>query len=149
MPIINKDFLEKYQFYKRDINQPLLTNFLLGSISSLFITIMEVFASASLKTMGLEFVKLIFDKIVTFEKKLTKFDNRLMIGKYKSNIDTSSEQFVGPDNGDQDEQDEQDGQDGQDGQDDQGDQDIFSIGDMDVELDDEDNLYNDIQDKLN
>jgi hypothetical protein len=128
-----------------------MTNYLLNAISHLILSINTIFIKKSLDKMGLAYVKMIFDKIIAFEKKLLKFDIKTL---FKNRVDTSKkddtyDEFdvyinstedasgenvdaIGPDIGEDQEEN------------------IFSINDLDVEIEDEedDNLFVDTIDRI-
>jgi hypothetical protein len=123
------------------------TNFLLYSISKTLLDILAIFEKNSLATAGKKFIKLLFDKIIDVEKKLTKFDIRkiLKFGK-NTDVDVNVNEVdveVTDTSGDYDivniDVDIYEDEDAE--------VDIFSINDMDVEMDD-DNLYNDVEDRM-
>jgi hypothetical protein len=165
--ILNKDFNSKYSYYKRTLSTELFSNFLLNSISELLLNIYDNFNKKSIGKMGIEYIRIIFNNILTFEKKMAKFDmKKFLKRKY---VETSDEDKTIDKNLDDNEfddvydnyQDEialnkdsmvqdsnQDNTILQDNEIEPDDEDPFSINDMDVEVDDEDNLYNDIEERL-
>lgn len=144
-PMINENFQDMYSYYKKHMSASLNTNFLLHSIASTLLQILEIFEKNSITT-GKKLVKILLDKIIDNEKKLTKFDiHKILRFGRKIESDESPDvdmeiidanpdyEVVDPDYEVFDE-------------DDDADRDIFNINDLDVEMD-EDNLYNDIEDR--
>ena len=80
---INKNFIPMYEFYKHTLKPEVLTNFLIESITNTLLKIVDTFKKNSLEKMGIAYAKLLFTNILEFEKKLTKFDIRKIIGKVK------------------------------------------------------------------
>jgi hypothetical protein len=146
LEFINKDFLIKYAYYKKKLNPEIFSNFLLNSIAETLLTIASKFETKSLKVMGVEFVRILFDEILVFEKHLTIYITKKL--SYTESAETEDPYFesYSPDGDDlpdgdvsvmpksiEDEEYEI--------------VDPFSIADMDVEYDEE-NLYKDVADKI-
>jgi hypothetical protein len=144
LEFINKDFLDKYAYYKKKLNPEVFSNFLLNSIAETLLTIASKFEAKSMKAMGAEFIHILFDEIVMFEKHLTIFINKKMTHAEPAEPDDQYFESYSPDGDDTEDvaalpemsEDE-----------DYEVVDPFSIADMDVEYD-EDNLYKDIADKM-
>jgi hypothetical protein len=142
LEFINKDFLAKYAYYKRKLTPDAFSNFLLNSIAETLLTIASMFEAKSMKVMGIEFVQLLFNEIIMFEKHLTIYTAK------KISYDESSEEQYFESNED-DLLDTDPGAEIDIGaiSEDYEVVDSFSIADMDVE-NDEENLYKDVADKL-
>jgi hypothetical protein len=144
LEFINKDFLDKYAYYKKKLNPEVFSNFLLNSIAETLLTIASKFEAKSMKAMGAEFIHILFDEIVMFEKHLTIFINKKMTHAEPAESDDQYFESYSPDGDDTEDvvalpemsEDE-----------DYEVVDPFSIADMDVEYD-EDNLYKDVVDKM-
>lgn len=162
LPNINNDFLNKYKFYKKHLAPAKLTNFLTTSISSLLLEILVKFKNITTKVFSEMYVKMIFNMIIMIEKKLSKFDTRKII-KRVSNVTTEllqEAQYTRENDYDnnQDDAHDADADVVNDVDIDDNDElnntfteeqiDLFSIGDVDVENDD-DTIYVDIQDRQN
>jgi hypothetical protein len=76
MLMINRDFIENYVFQKQHLTPEQMSNFLLVHIADTLFQIMKMFADAKLKEMGEAFAKLMYKNILKFEKKLTLFTAR-------------------------------------------------------------------------
>jgi hypothetical protein len=150
-PMINENFQDMYNYYKKHMSAELNTNFLLHSIANTLMQILAIYERNNLAAAGKKFVRLIFDKMISVEKKLTKFDitKILKFGRKvdvdEDDIDVVDFEVVDP-NADFEIIDvEKD-------YDEEAEQDIFSINDIDIEMGeemDEDNLYTDVQDRMN
>lgn len=161
LPIINKDFINKYIYYKKTLKPHTFNNFLLASISELLLSILNAFNTISLKSLGEAYIKMLFDRLIIFEKKISKFDIRKVlkrtsdanIGNLMADENLVELEFADDADADADivdEVEEKEIDDNADEKDIQLEQPTneFSINDIDVEMD-EDNLYKDVADKLN
>jgi hypothetical protein len=145
-PMINENFQDMYSYYKKHMSASLNTNFLLHSIASTLLQILAIYEKNSLAVVGKKFIKLLFDKMIDNEKKLTKFDIHKILRfgrKLESDDSPDAEIETTEIKGDYD---IVDADIDVDYEEDDAEKDIFSIGDMDVEMDD-DNLYNDVEDR--
>lgn len=151
LPIINKDFIEMYKYYKKHIQPVLLTNFLLTSIADTLLKIFDAFTLISLKPMGLEFVKILFNRLIAFEKKMSKFDIQKILRKinFEKITITDMDDFAAPhvDEIDPniDELNEKIAEDYIVIDDEYGD---FSMSNIDIDYENVDNWYKDVADKL-
>ncbi len=154
-PRINDDFLKKYKYYKKTLKGIELSNFLLSYISSTLLTIYDHFKKINREEMGMYFIKLLIGNIMNAEKKLTSFTVRK--SKYSANIEDVAD-LIAETEGDKENDFDQMSQDGDISAEleyneevvDEEPDDPFALGDLDIEMDaedDEDNLYTDFEDK--
>lgn len=157
LPMVNIEFQEKYKYYKKNLSPKIFTNFLITSISDLLLVIITSFKTIRLN-IGNTFVKLLFDQIVFSEKQLSKFNDRKYLKRKNETINILLEnQNTVESNFDNDDVEAfneepdieiDDDADAYTTQNLEQDVDIFSIGDIDIENDD-DNNYIDVQDRQN
>jgi hypothetical protein len=152
LSIINRDFIKSYRYYKKVLSSSLLTNFLLNSISETLIKIFDEFTKGSLKKMGTAWVTMIFNNIIKFEKKLTTFDIKKVLRIKMSLFDESLNDAVNIDDANIDELDDSTKANDLEVDDefpieDEDHEDQFSMANIDVEMDDEENLYKDVADR--
>lgn len=86
IPMISESFLSHYKYYKNTSTPKVFANFLITSISSILLEIIKIFDKLKLNQMGMDFVKLLLNNILDFEKKLTLFTVR----KFKARANTIS-----------------------------------------------------------
>lgn len=157
LPNINQDFIDKYKYYKRKILPSEMSNFLLTSIAKTLLNIHEIFEGNKQSDMGYDFIKMLLTNILHSEKKLTNF--RVTKIKKIYNIENDSDPIADNEDSKEGEYDDIDVIENEiageleydvDTVQDIEPDDPFSINDMDVEVDDEDNndnLYHDVADR--
>jgi len=144
LPNINKDFIKKYDLYKKNLNLQEVNNFLLHSISDTLLNIYKILEKIN-KKMATEYIKIIITKILEFEKQLTYFEVKKYKMNEEQNIDDSKmEDFDSQNIMDIDEKISEDLDDINTIEDVEGD--IFSMENVDVEMDAEDNIFTDLND---
>jgi len=135
---------EKYYYYRDTEEPPLVSNFLLHSISSTIMNIYEIFKKRNIN-VSKDLIMYIINDILHEEKLLSEPNmNKL---KIKSKLDIEADIYGTYDVGDNDDEygNEDDDVDQGKALDELGDsdpEDEFSVGDMDIEVDNEENLEN-------
>jgi hypothetical protein len=155
LSIINEDFIDKYRYYKKTLSPKNLSNFLLNSISQLFLDILDIFNSANIKKMGDKFLELMYNNISAFDKNLSKFtikrfvrSSNIEVEENVASKETDELEAKADDYDDSFLEDEAPKEIEEEGAIEEEPEDIFSLNDMDIEDYDEDTLYKDVADKL-
>ncbi len=146
LPDINCEFLDIYKFYRRTHAPQKITNFLLHMIAQTLLEIYTIFKKNKDVDMGQHFVRMLLENILGFEKKLTDFRVIRIRTKIEDDFDTKTDDY---DDGDTPQDDISADLEYGDEFDDNDQDDPFSIGDMDIEIDDPDNadeFFEDVRD---
>lgn len=162
---LGKGIMEEYREYRRLLEPKELSNYLLELISDTALQIHKGFINIKKEAMGLEFITLLINNIIKSEKKRTNF----IVLKTKPNKSIENEEKIegedivrddfdaADDTGELDEIAkeadfvDEDLEEVNENEDVEENEDAFSIGELDVEAeedDDADNLYHDIEDKI-
>lgn len=155
LSIINEDFIDKYRYYKKTLSPKNLSNFLLNSISQLFLDILDIFNSKNIKKMGDKFLEIMYNNISGFDKNLSKFTIKRFVRssniEVEENVATKEIDELEAKADDYDDsflEDEAPKEIEEEEEIEEEPQDIFSLNDMDIEDYDDDTLYKDVADKL-